>query len=123
MTVYIDKNYLCHPAPAEGRTAVELEYFDGKCPLFIEGYRYVPPGENWKRSDGVEFRGPMLAPARDCSLLSAAQQLYDELSPELTELRQKLQRLQDCLDGLASYPGLEQLQDFLLIIREMMEDD
>lgn len=123
MTVYIDKDYKCHAEAGEGLRAFEVPFFEGKCGRFIKGCRYVPGGETWLRSDGVEFAGEMLAPAEDLGPLTAAQQLYEEMYPELAELREKLQRLQDCLDGLASYPGLEQLQDFLLIIREVMEDE
>lgn len=123
MTVYIDTNYRCHPAPAQGLRAVETEFFEGKCPVFIEGYRFVPQGEVWRRGDGMAFHGPMLAPVRDCDLLTAAQQIYEALSPEINELRERLQRLRDCIDGLATVPSLEQLKDFLLAIREIMEDD
>ena len=44
---------------------VETDVFDGKCAAYIEGYRYVPEGEVWTRSDGAEFHGLMIAPAKD----------------------------------------------------------
>ena len=65
----------------------------------------------------------MIAPAEDSRLLIACQQLYEAMEPELSELRARLQNLRDCLDGLATIPSLEQLQDFLLSIRELMEED
>lgn len=62
MTIYIDTDYKCHVSTAEGLTAVETDAFDGKCPAYIEGYRYVPSGSTWTREDGVEFQGEMISP-------------------------------------------------------------
>ena len=63
MTVYLDSDYICHTENADGRRAVETDAFDGKEKAYIEGFRYVPSGETWIRSDGVEFHGEMVAPA------------------------------------------------------------
>ena len=52
MTIYIDNDYKCHTSPGEGLTAVETDFFDGKCRQYIEGYRFVPSGESWVREDG-----------------------------------------------------------------------
>lgn len=123
MTVYIDPDYRCHPAPAKGLRAVETDFFDGKCEPFIRGYRLVPDGEVWRRADGRLFPGPMICPAENGGRLSALQQFFESMAPELYELKEKLQRLHDCMDGLATVPSLEQLQDFMLMIREIMEED
>ena len=58
-------------------TAVETDFFDGKCKEFIEGCRYVPSGESWTREDGVEFRGEMIAPWKDSRELDEAQREYE----------------------------------------------
>ena len=76
MTIYIDNDYKCHVFAAEGRRAVETELFDGKCPEWIESYRFVPADETWTREDGEEFRGEMAAPWKDLSEAYAAQTAY-----------------------------------------------
>lgn len=78
MTVYIDSEFLCHTEDAEGRTAVEADFFDGKCRTFIEGYRLIPFGETWTREDGEVFKGQMICPATSYSNLVEAQRNYEE---------------------------------------------
>lgn len=66
--------------------AYETEFFDGKCDAFVEGYRIVPDGESWTRSDGVVFTGEMIAPWKDYAELDAAQRQYEQtLIAEYTE--------------------------------------
>ena len=65
MTVYIDEQYICHIDNATGRRPIEDDFFKNKEKAFIEGYRYIPDGEAWIRSDGVVFQGVMIAPAKD----------------------------------------------------------
>lgn len=78
MKIYIDNDYKCHTSPGDGLTAVETDAFDGKCRQFIEGYRFVPAGENWTREDGQVFIGEMIAPWRDYKILAELQALYEE---------------------------------------------
>ena len=78
MTIYIDNDYKCHISPADGLTAVETDAFDGKCRQYIEGYRFVPAGEIWKREDGHVFEGEMIAPWRDYELLAEFQAIYEQ---------------------------------------------
>ena len=78
MTIYIDNDYKCHISNPDGTlTAVETDVFDGKCPAYIEGYRYIPDDETWTRPDGVTFAGEMIAPRRDWRELDAAQREYE----------------------------------------------
>lgn len=77
MTIYIDSDYKCHTSPGEGMTAVETDFFDGKCRQHIEGYRFVPEGETWTRADGKPFEGEMIAPWKNYSELVAAQYKYE----------------------------------------------
>lgn len=77
MTIYIDSDYKCHTTQSSDLTAVETTAFDGKCPAYIEGYRFVPDGSTWVRSDGVVFRGEMIAPWKPWDELDAAQRMYE----------------------------------------------
>ena len=77
MKFYIDSDYKCHASNDGTMTAVESVFFDGKCQTFIEGYRFVPSGESWTRSDGVVFHGEMVAPWKDYNELDAAQREYE----------------------------------------------
>lgn len=93
MTIYLDTDYRCHVADIGNMVAVETDAFDGKCDTYIEGYRYVPSGSTWTRSDGVEFRGEMISPWRDWQELDAAQAKYEReqyrlLVAELTEVHE-----------------------------------
>lgn len=78
MTIYIDSDFKCHTATADGLTAVETDYFDGKCPAYIEGYRFVPEGETWVRADGVVFQGEMVSPWKPWRDLDSAQRAYEQ---------------------------------------------
>ena len=77
MIVYIDPDFKCHVSNDGTMTAVETDFFDGKCDAFIEGYRFVPFGENWTRSDGVMFHGEMISPWKPFDELDAAQREYE----------------------------------------------
>lgn len=65
MTIYLDSDFRCHLVDDGTRSPIETDAFDGKSAAYIEGYRYVPAGENWTRPDGVIFYGKMIAPAED----------------------------------------------------------
>ena len=78
MTIYIDDDYKCHVSEAEGRRAVETDFFDGKCPEWIESFRFVPEGDTWTRADGEVFRGEMISPWKDLSEAYMAQTAYLE---------------------------------------------
>lgn len=86
MTIYIDSEFKCHTTNPEGTyTAVETSAFGGKCAAYIEGYRYVPAGAEWTRSDGVAFLGEMIAPWKPWVELDAAQRAYErELAETLS---------------------------------------
>lgn len=82
MTFYIDADFKCHMADADGLRAFDAPAFDGRCSAFVEGYRYVPAGETWTRADGAVFAGEMLAPWRDYAVLAAAQAAYEQAQSE-----------------------------------------
>lgn len=77
-TIYIDSEFKCHVSDDGAMRAVETNVFDGKCDSFIEGYRFIPAGESWTRSDGVTFTGEMVAPWMDYAELDAAQRAYEK---------------------------------------------
>lgn len=91
MTIYIDSDYKCHVSAAEGRRAVETDAFNGKCPEWIESYRFVPDGETWTREDGEEFRGEMVTPWKDLGNAYAAQAAY--VTAEVEDMRAALDLL------------------------------
>lgn len=94
-TIFLDADFKCHISNAGTMTAVETDFFGGKCDAFIEGYRYIPAGESWTRSDGQVFRGEMIAPWKDFAELDAAQREYER------------QRLADAETALAILLGGE----------------
>ena len=75
MTIYIDEDYKCYVSAGDGRRAIETDAFDGKCPEWIESFRFVPAGEKWTREDGEEFTD-MTAPWKDLGEAYAAQEAY-----------------------------------------------
>lgn len=90
MTIYIDSEYRCHTTNPDGiYREIKTDFFDGKCATFIEGYRFVPAGESWTRSDGVVFTGEMIAPFKPYSELAAAQGQYEADQTELLEAYQE----------------------------------
>lgn len=82
MRIHIDSDFKCHLADTGGLTAVETEFFVGKCDAYIEGYRFVPAGQTWTREDGIAFRGEMIAPWKDFVGLDAAQREYERMQIE-----------------------------------------
>lgn len=95
-TIYIDSDFKCHTANQDGRyAAVETDFFDSKCDAYIEGYRFVPAGESWTRSDGTVFRGEMIVPWQDWQALDKAQRQYErellaQYEQALSEIEQAL---------------------------------
>ena len=87
MKIYIDSDFKCHTTNLDGvYKEIETDAFYGKCSTFIEGYRFVPVGESWIRSDGVVFDGEMVAPWKDWDELNAAQGASEQhLLAEYTE--------------------------------------
>lgn len=85
MTIYIDADFKCHTADSDGLRAFDVPALDGKCSAFVEGYRYVPAGETWARTDGVTFTGEMISPWKDYNILATAQAAYEQAQAESGE--------------------------------------
>ena len=90
MTIYIDSDYKCHLSDDGTRRAFDVPFFDVKCAEFVEGYRYVPSGETWTRTDGQVFRGEMIAPWRDYAILAELQALYEEEQAKQADMQAAL---------------------------------
>lgn len=97
MIIHIDSEYCCHTSDTDGvfRT-VEHPFFDGKCDVFVEGYRFVPAGEIWTREDGVVFTGEMIAPWKSFKELDAAQRRHER--EQLADMKAALELLGVTLD-------------------------
>ena len=79
MKIYIDSEFKCHTTnPDLEYKEVETDFFDGKCDIFVEGYRFVPFDEVWTREeDGVAFQGEMIVPWKPYDELDVAQRQYE----------------------------------------------
>lgn len=78
MKIYIDSDFRCYITnPNSTFREFDVPFFDGKCQTFIEGYRYIPAGESWTRSDGTVFTGEMISPWKDYAELESAQREYE----------------------------------------------
>lgn len=77
MTIYIDSDFRCHAATADGLTAVDTDFFDGKAPGYIEGYRFIPAGRSWTGEDGTVYRGEAAFPVTDWEALDKIQRVYE----------------------------------------------
>lgn len=93
-TIYIDSEYKCHIANDGTMTAVETDAFDGKCDAYIEGYRFIPAGEAWTRSDGKVFAGEMVAPWKPYIILEAFQQQYERDATEREDMVAALEEME-----------------------------
>lgn len=95
-TIYLDSDFKCHATNDGTMNAVETNAFDGKCDTYIEGYRFVPSGESWTRSDGVVFYGEMVSPWKDCAELDNAQREYERAL--IVDMQNALNKLGVTLD-------------------------
>ena len=85
MTIYIDKDFRCFAEPGEGLEAVQTDFFDGKAPGYIEGYRFIPAGHGWTGEDGTLYLGEAAFPVTDWEALDKIQRVYErEQIPALT---------------------------------------
>lgn len=76
-TIYLDSDFKCHTTNDGTMRSIETHYFDRKCDIYIEGYRFVPIDESWIREDGEVFEGEMVAPWKDYNELDVSQREYE----------------------------------------------
>lgn len=98
MTIYIDADFKCHTVAADGLRAFDVDFFDGRCKTFVEGYRYIPAGESRTRADGTVFTGEMVTPWRDYAALAAAQAGYEEAQGTIAEYESALTAIEAALE-------------------------
>lgn len=96
VTIYIDSDYKCYVSAAEGRRAIETNEFDGKCPEWIESFRFVPADKTWTRGDGEVFTG-MMAPWKDLGNAYVAQMAY--VTAQNTQYEAALTEIEAALGG------------------------
>lgn len=84
MIIYLNPiNYQCYcHQPMKNCLIVETDFFDGKCKEYIEGYRFIPEGHSWTRSDNKIFKGPVIMPWRSLKELENAQFAYERIKME-----------------------------------------
>ena len=102
MQIYIDADFKCYIALKEGRTALETDFFEGKCAAYIEGYRFVPSGKTWTAADGTVYSGEMITPWKPWAELDAAQRAYereryDTLTAQNAEYESALSEIETAL--------------------------
>lgn len=93
MLIYIDNDCRCHTENDGTMQEHDVPFFDGKCKGLIEGYRYVPEGETWTRSDGVVFEGEMISPFVNGRILAAYQAQYEADLAEQEDMQTALETL------------------------------
>ena len=96
-TYYLDDDFMLHVENDGTMTAWvdEAGFFNGKGKTFVEGYRVVPEGMSWKRSDGRVFKGLMITPAKNHMELMMAQ-----LQEENDALREENELLDELMGGV-----------------------
>lgn len=106
-TYYLDADFRVHTEAAEDRIpwVDENGFFNGKSTAFIEGYRVVPEGSEWKHEDGAVFPGLMIAPAVDYETLDKAQTEQDGMRDVMTRASAMLTDAQ-ASTVIPLYPGL-----------------
>lgn len=93
MIVYIDELGHCHAENANGRQAVEDEFFDARAPETIEGYmctlgangeRMIAPWQPWEQLDAAqrEYEREQLAAAQAALAESPT---VDEIAAAISE--------------------------------------
>ena len=96
MKIYIDSECRCHTTNPDGDfREFNVPYFEDKCNTFIEGFRYIPAGESWTRTDGVVFTGEMIAPFKPYSELDSAQRAYER--QQISEYESALSEIETAL--------------------------
>lgn len=98
-TIYIDSDFKCHLTNDDNSfTAIETDFFDGKCNAFVLSYRFIPEGQSWTREDGEVFHGEMIAPFKNPIEVENVQTLYEELyNTEIAPLKEENAMLMECI--------------------------
>jgi len=85
-TIYVDSNHRCHVTDDGTRIPCELDFFDGRCDAFVEGYCHDP-------GKGTVY------PWKPLRELDAAQAQYEAMLPEILDMHTALNTLGVSIDG------------------------
>lgn len=94
MKIFVDSECKCHESNDGTMREFDVPFFDGKCPEFIRGYRFVPEGEIFKLESGLIVYGGSISPWKAHSKLYRAQ-----LEHELADADAALNELGVTFDG------------------------
>lgn len=87
MIIYVDKKHHCHATNQDGEyTAVETDFFDGKCDAFIEGHCYE-----------IKENGYAIYAWKPYNELDSAQRAYEQ--DLIADMQQALNTLGVSVDG------------------------
>ena len=96
MKIFIDYEFKCRVHNDGTMREFEVPFFDGMCDAFVEGYRYVPDAEIW-HYNGYDFKGEMILPWKDYTILSTAQQtaeaVQEQADAQIMELLDVIEEL------------------------------
>ncbi len=100
--IYLDNEFVCHISNLTGDyKSIETDVFDDKPDKYIQGMRYVPSGETWVRSDGVQFVGEMIAPAINSQILDTITEVMsdvdDLIAVEVEPLAQVMRNIKNAI--------------------------
>lgn len=86
MRIYvdIDNDFKCYTSNAGAMREIDLEFFDGKCKAFIEGFRCIPATD----ASGNEIY--TVFAWREFSLLEEFQRQYEELIAQQEDMQAAL---------------------------------
>lgn len=85
MIIYIDEQYRCHSEDDGTMTAIETDFFNGKCSAFIEGYVFLPEGKTIEYDSKLTMKGEAIFPWEDIRVLNAYQTQYEAMTAGGTE--------------------------------------
>lgn len=86
--IYVDSENHCHPYDDGTMTAVETEFFDGKCDALVEGYTIE-----------VDDTGIAIYPHKPYSILRAYQSQYEADLVEMEDMKTALNTMEVRVDG------------------------
>lgn len=89
MKIYVDINndFKCYTSNTGTMREIDLEFFDGKCKAFIEGFRCIPATD----ASGNEIH--TVFAWREFSLLEEFQRQYEELIAQQADMKAALELL------------------------------
>lgn len=104
MIIYVDSNYHCHVSNPNGEyQEFNVPYFDGKCDIFIEGYKFIPLDENEKTICEMPGDEGQIIPieGKDIGIIFQAQKDYEN-GMRFAALEEENNMLLECILEMSS---------------------